>query len=285
MNRVTRHSPAKINVSLRVGARRTDGFHEIESLIVRVGLFDELTFTPRDDSGIEIVCDDASSPTDRRNLAAQAAAALRSAAGITQAGVTIHLRKRIPAGAGMGGGSSDAATTLVALNKMWNCGLNAHALESIAAEIGSDVPLFLHDSPCVVTGRGECVRDLATPIRGWVALLLSSVTCDTARVYAAFDRITAPARGAAAVWNEATSADALMERCFNDLEPAAFNAHPELDRIARAVAEATGVRVRMTGSGSGLFRLFDRREDADEFARRAASAASLRTEVAELLCD
>ncbi|MGD8451332.1 MAG: hypothetical protein PVJ57_05885 [Phycisphaerae bacterium] len=154
---LTRSSPAKINLTLRVVGLRPDGFHEIESLVARVSLHDTITAHPAPDGRRTLSCDDPSLPTDRGNLALRAADELARATG-SDFGVHLELAKRIPAGAGLGGGSSNAATTLALLNDLWSLGVAD--LARIGAALGSDVPLFFHSPLCILRGRGDQIEDV-----------------------------------------------------------------------------------------------------------------------------
>ena len=156
------HAPAKINLTLAVKGRRDDGFHEIESLACPISLFDTLDIERRDAGGLEFICDDASLPTDETNLVVRAARLFCRSQNV-EPHLRITLTKRIPHGAGLGGGSSDAATTLSALDQIFETNLGLETLGAMAAELGSDVPLFLHRSAVRVTGRGELVEGIAFP--------------------------------------------------------------------------------------------------------------------------
>ncbi len=153
-------APAKINVSLRVVRRREDGFHEIESLMAPIAIRDTLEIERREDGGIEFACGDPSLPVDGTNLVVRAAAAFGKAARIP-VNVRIFLQKQIPHGAGLGGGSSDAATTLLALNEIFETHLPLAELSRIAAGIGSDIPFFLVRGAAWCRGRGEIVEPCA----------------------------------------------------------------------------------------------------------------------------
>src|SRR5207247_9267986 len=186
-------APAKINLYLRVGAVRDDGFHPLRSWMVTVGLFDTLTIEARSGAGIEFSCTDAALPTDDRNLVAQAARLLAreqkptdSAAGTS--GARIRLEKSIPAAAGLGGGSSDAARTLLGLTALWGLGLSRQHPSDLAAGLGSDVPFFLYGPSSICTGRGEKVRAVAPPAPRFALLILPGVALSTACVYEAFDQ-------------------------------------------------------------------------------------------------
>ena len=155
-------APAKINLSLRVLRRREDGFHEIETLMAAVAIRDTLDIERLDGGGIEFTCSDATLPTDRSNLVVRAARGFFTAAGI-EPHVRIFLQKEIPHGAGLGGGSSDAAATLLALDAIFETQLPQTELTRIAAEIGSDIPFFLARSAAWCRGRGEIVEPCTLP--------------------------------------------------------------------------------------------------------------------------
>ena len=284
MRELTQPSPAKINLALRVGGVRPDGFHEIESLVARVGLCDTVTVSPRDDGRFTLACDDPTVPEDDTNLALRAARRLAEATGAGARGVHIRLEKCIPAGVGLGGGSSNAASVLRLLNELWRLELSATELVRIGAETGSDVPLFFHTPLCIVRGRGEHVEDVRRALSGWVVLILPPILLPTRDVYAAWDRLpTHPGRPSIeSILQPARGAEALMQHLFNDLEPAAQAVRPVLGEVMEQVGRVSGGTVRMTGSGCGLFRLFDEREGADEFAQRVRDGLDVRTEVVSL---
>lgn len=155
-------APAKINLTLTVKGRRDDGFHEIESLVCPLSLFDTLEITVRDSGDLEFTCDDPTLPTGDTNLVVRAARLFCTSCGL-EPRLAIDLVKRIPHGAGLGGGSSDAAATLFGLNRLLQTELPLEALSAMAAELGSDVPLFLHHSAVLVRGRGELVTPVTFP--------------------------------------------------------------------------------------------------------------------------
>lgn len=276
-------SRAKLNLTLRIVATRSDGFHELESLVTQINLSDRVTVHLRDDAELTLECDDASIPCDDTNLAWRAAHALRQLTG-TRRGADLRLTKRIPAGAGLGGGSSNAATTLWLLNHLWNLGLGRDQLAEVGAQVGSDVPLFLYGPLCVLRGRGERIEELANPLPMWAALLLPELHCSTPEVYAAWDRQPEhlPRPNIDEVLAARRSAVELMERLFNDLQEPAFAVEPQLADIAERVILATGAGVRLTGSGAALFRLFDDAPSAARFALAASTATGVRTDIVAL---
>ena len=160
-------APAKVNLSLRVLSRRADGFHDLRSLMVPVSVFDELVFTHKEDGDLEFFCDVPEVPADESNLVVRAVRLFCGAVGILPQ-LSVSLQKAIPHGAGLGGGSSDAATTLLALDVLYQTGLSRDVLADLAAELGSDVPFFVYQSAAWISGRGERVE----PVTGLPTLPL-----------------------------------------------------------------------------------------------------------------
>lgn len=260
---IRREAPAKLNLTLAVLGRRADGFHELESWAVPIALSDELRFEPADDLRLTIETD-AAAPLadDSNNLVHRATQALADAAG-RSAQVCIHLDKRIPIGGGLGGGSSDAAAALLALNELWNLHWPVDRLAVIGMSLGSDVPFFLAGGQAVMRGRGEVL----TRVEGWrgfAVVIFPPYGVSTALVYRCHARratsSTAAMRPqpAAAPWEaKDIAADRLLPMLFNDLEAAAFEVEPRLAELHARLLRAGGRIVRMTGSGSCLFTLFD----------------------------
>ena len=301
-------APAKINLHLRVGPLRADGFHPLLSWMVTVGLFDTLTLKRRATQGmpagrgtrddpVALTCDHPTLPTDGRNLVVRAAAALADQAsrvgeGSTGGGITpvsAFLSKRVPSGAGLGGGSSDAAAALVGLNRLWRLDLPLDRLHAIAASLGSDVPFFLHGPSSVCSGRGEVVRPTAPPDMGrtggqaasaaWAVLVLPKIELATPAVYRGFDEMKLGRDADIAdepdwlAWSKLPAGD-LMARLVNDLEPPAFALSPRLRELREALESGLGRIVRMSGSGSSLFTLCDGGvEEGEALARRARDLA------------
>ena len=153
-------APAKVNLSLRVLGKRPDGFHELESLVTPISVFDRLEIDHREEPGIAFSCDDASLPTGDDNLAVRAARLFCASCGL-EPNLRLALAKQIPHGAGLGGGSSDAASALLGLDALFETHLSVDALAAMAADLGSDVPLFIYRSACIIRGRGERVEPVA----------------------------------------------------------------------------------------------------------------------------
>lgn len=277
-------APAKINLHLRIGPRREDGFHPLLSWMATIGLFDTLTLTAlagssRNEQGIAMTCDDPALPCDERNLVYRAVQLFRQrlamdAEAKADIGVCIHLQKRIPAGGGLGGGSSDAAFTLLGLNRLWDARRDIGWLSELAAKLGSDVPFFLFGPSSICKGRGEAVRPIGVPTgEQWVTLVLPPMGMPTADVYRRFDEMGLGREQDVVQeppWHQWVSLDArsLLPRLINDLEAPAFSLRPDLGELRVAIEKTLGRPVRMSGSGSSLFTLFDEETEAAAAARQ-----------------
>lgn len=264
-------TPAKINLTLRVLGKRPDGYHDIESLVAWIGLFDELCaeFTPTPPGSplsAAVRCNDAGVPTDDSNLIIRAASRLAArfphAAG-TSANVLFHLDKRIPMGGGLGGGSSNAAGALRLLRDRWAPQLPDRALAEVGAEIGSDVPLFLGAPWSIIRGRGERVEPVSPSVSAWAVLWMPPIACHTAKVYAAWRPSDARKKVSADLAN-LINFDELISRASNDLEAAALRSHPALAAEVARVRSVFGHPLTMSGSGSAFFHLAPDEETARE---------------------
>ncbi len=252
-------APAKLNLFLELLGKRLDGYHEVETLMVAVDLQDTLTFANDPSGGLTLRCDDPTLPTGSENLVVRAAELLRSEAGRPELGVTIDLRKVIPAQAGLAGGSSDAATTLAALNRLWGLNLPTSRLEALCARVGSDVAFFLYTPAAVGRGRGERVEPLALGGPLHFVLACPSEGVSTAEAYRrasvpAMPRPIAPALAALA----SGDVPALGRALFNRLQPAAESIVPALGRLRQALETLDPAMLAgslMSGSGSAFFGL------------------------------
>ena len=264
-------APAKLNLFLRVLGKRPDGYHEIETLFERVDLADELAFEPHP-STISLTCNDPALPVDETNLVLKAAQLLRSRHRVP-AGAAIHLTKRIPMAAGLGGGSSDAAAALRGLAELWQLPLTRKDLEPLAAELGSDVPFFLASSPFAVgRGRGERCEPLALDARLVHVLVVPRQRLSTREVYGGLsvrgEGLTAPAPSIN-ILEHALSNGSLSELACglrNDLEPEAIRRCPIIATILSELRQTGCPGVRMSGSGSAVFGLCIDLAHAEEVA-------------------
>ncbi len=252
-------APAKLNLYLEVLGRRDDGYHELESLMVAIDYYDTLRFADDAEPGsIAMSCDDPTLATDRTNLVVRAAESLRDRAGRPDLGARIDLAKAIPARAGLGGGSSDAAATLVALDQLWSLKTPRDGLIELAAGLGSDVPFFLNGPAAICRGRGERVESIRLPGPLSFVLICPDEGVSTADVYRDLRPPDRP-RSIAAAREALEGGDPeRLGRClFNRLEGVAESIAPGLSRVRRAL-EDRGPSLDghlMSGSGSAYFGL------------------------------
>ena len=240
-------APAKINLSLRVLRRREDGFHEIETLMVPIGIRDTLDIERQNGGGIDFTCSDRTLPTDGTNLVMRAAEAFAASAGI-EPHVRIFLQKETPHGAGLGGGSSDAAATLLALDEIFETQLPLSELTRIAAEIGSDVPFFLARSAAWCRGRGEIVEPCALPHPLPLLLIKPPFGVPTPWAYQRWrDSLEIPG----VPYSQQTFGGITL---VNDLERPVFEKHIQLAEMKRWLLEQPETAAAlMSGSGSTMF--------------------------------
>jgi 4-diphosphocytidyl-2-C-methyl-D-erythritol kinase len=271
VDELTLRAPAKLNLVLRVGPRRADGFHPITSLMVALDGLDD-TVTVRRSDVRTVTCPGIDGPA---NLAWKALDALEREVGDLP-GLAVEIDKRIPAQAGLGGGSSDAAAVLGAADTILALGLGADRLEQIAAQVGSDVPFFMRGGAQWARGRGEELSPVQIPPL-FAVITPPIAPLSTAAVYAEFDAGDPPPTGEP--WPEAPDAHDLLDAVSNDLWPAARRLAPELQRAA-CVLKANGARtVLLCGSGGSLAALWAHEGAAREAAGQlgALAAAVVRT--------
>ena len=251
---------AKVNLTLEVVGRRQDGYHDIASIMQTVDLCDSVKLEPA--STITLECDRAELQSPD-NLAMKAAALLREVTG-TDEGVRIVLHKGIPVSAGLGGGSSDAATVLSGLNQLWGLGLSIEQLTPVAAQLGSDVPFFLHGGTAMVYGRGEIVRPLPSADLQWMVVLTPSICLPnkTATLFGMLD-VADHTRGALTRKLEARirgGGDVPAQFLFNAFDRVAFSAFPGLKQHWDALSSLGAREIHLAGSGPTLFAPVSRRE-------------------------
>jgi 4-diphosphocytidyl-2-C-methyl-D-erythritol kinase len=271
---------AKVNLGLEVLGVRDDGYHELRTLFQTIDLADEIVLRRRA-RGVRVVCDHPLVPSDASNLAARAAERLRSYAGV-RGGVEITIRKRIPVGGGLGGGSSNAATVLLGLDRLWRLGLGPDGLHRLARGLGADVPFFLLGGTALGLARGDEVYPLRRQLRGHVVVVDPGIQVSTARVFARLDTRLTPREKSNSIFyfvSRELEGPGAFRFLQNDLEEAALEEAPALrepgGRI-RAVLLREGASVAaLSGSGSCYFGLFEKARPAER-ARAALCALGLR---------
>lgn len=250
-------APAKINLYLEITGKRPDGYHNLESIMQTVSLYDEITVEDHS-SGIVLECDNANLPADSSNIVYKAADALQKHFGI-QKGVKITLNKKIPMGAGLGGGSSDAAATMKALVRLWNIDTGKSELEKIAAGLGADVPFFLTGGTALCEGIGEIVTPLESIQKMPIILINPGFGVPTPAVYKKVRfPLTKPRKIHTIkklICNGSFNVNNALEYCFNRLEEFVFPDYPEIAKIKSVMADL-GCAGLMSGSGATVFCIF-----------------------------
>ncbi len=270
---MTVRSFAKINLGLEIVRKRPDGYHDIRTLFQTITLADELIIEPAPAGALELEGDDPEVAWDKTNLVHRAAALLRRSSG-TEAGVRISVRKSVPAGRGLGGGSSNAAATLLALDEMWGLGLGAAGLAPLARSLGADVPFFLEGGLCL----GEEIGDKLTPLADLdplaCLLVVPPFPIPTPSIYAGVGpSLTSPGKDSK-IGRFLESRDfGLLE---NDLERVIFRAHPELERWKSFLRDEGALVAQVSGSGSAVYGLFPDPASGEKARRRLPGATDAR---------
>ena len=270
-----KHSPCKVNLLLNILGQRPDGFHELETVLHPVKLCDRLVFEPGG-SGVELTCGDATLPTDARNLVHRAATQFLQTAQIRD-GVKIHLEKKIPLAAGLGGGSGNAAITLLGLNELFGGPLAAERLHELAAALGSDVPFFLQTQPALATGRGETIQPLeAFPaLRRTVFFLIHpGFGISTPWAYQNLARFPAALHGRTGRAAQLIAClrggdlDAAGKGLYNSLEAPALEKYPLLGLFQDFLRAHGAAAALMSGSGSTTFAIVEDMQAAESLREK-----------------
>jgi 4-diphosphocytidyl-2-C-methyl-D-erythritol kinase len=266
-------APAKINIFLRITGRRPDGYHLLDSLMVPISLYDEIDLEARgvgcgawtEKDPITVTCDDPLLPADETNLAYKAAALLGKETGVN-ARIVIALRKRIPAGAGLGVGSSDAAAVLKGLNVLLSLGFNEDRLRTLASQLGADVPFFIPCRPARVQGIGEILTPLPPLPVKWFVIIAPPFGVSTPWAYRRFDELLLQTD---AVGNFALAKGHWPETGLfvNDLERAVIPAHPLIGELKARLLQSGAKAASMSGSGSAVFGMFHNYSLAEQAAK------------------
>lgn len=260
---LTLQAPAKINLYLKILNKRKDQYHNLSSLIQMVGLYDRLTFREAR-KGIRLQVDHKQLSSDRSNLVMRAAELVQQemrSDNLSQKGVSIMLYKEIPLAAGLGGGSSDAAATLIGLNRLWSLGWSRERLAVLGSRLGSDLPFFFYGPTAWVSGKGEIVESIPPVFEGSVLLVHPEIIVSSVSVYERYEKTIGLTKERELLNINASCPDrptieAVLDHPYNDLERVTLHSYPALNRMKALLKELGGESVLMSGSGPTIFGLF-----------------------------
>ena len=253
-------APAKINLSLLIAGKRDDGFHEIETLMAKVNLYDEILFEQGNSGRVELFCKGQYSiSAGPENLVHKACRLLLNRAGMSQQ-IKVTLTKNIPVGAGLGGGSSDAAAALVGLNKFAKSGFSQQELFEMASELGSDIAFFIGGPLAYCTGRGEKIKKIEKTHLFLAVLILPNVNVSTKKVYENYrhdKNIYKTLKGT--IWShlEKNRVDLVAQMCANMLENSCFAMHRRLSQLKAKIEKLGVAPICLSGSGSAMFHIIE----------------------------
>lgn len=257
MNCIKRSSPAKLNLFLHITGRRDDGYHNLQTLFQLIDHYDEMSFALLEES--EILLEDNTSIPQQQNIITRAASALQQMANSNK-GVKIQLKKRIPMGAGLGGGSSNAATTLLALNELWQCHFSITELLSLGTRLGADVPVFVGAQTAFAEGIGEQLYPITLP-ESWFLVLTPAAHVETISIYKDPQLPRDTAVVDLDVIKDKSSAE-LLTFSHNDMQNLVRAKYPEVDRALSWLSQFAPAR--MSGSGSSVFAIVENSQKAEE---------------------
>ena len=267
---------AKINLTLRVLAKRADGYHDLDTIFQTVSLHDTIELSLIDQPHLILSCNDRSLPLGEDNLVIRAAQALQDRFSSSK-GARIHLEKRIPVQAGLGGGSSDAAVTLVGLTRLWDLIATKEDLMAIASQLGADVPLFLLGGTARGTGSGDKLEPLVDGAEKFLLIIKPNANVNTSDAYKALDQRSLTTHNSKTILSSSIAKQVFdrtdLASLTNDFEVVAFDLAPETRRAKAALLKAGANAALLAGSGSAVFGIFDS-EDAQ---RRGIQAIDLET--------
>ncbi|MDD4980986.1 MAG: 4-(cytidine 5'-diphospho)-2-C-methyl-D-erythritol kinase [Candidatus Omnitrophica bacterium] len=275
LKKLSLKSYAKLNLYLEVLKPRSDGYHDIKTVFEKIGLCDKIVLKARPDKKIKLTCNLPAVPKGQTNLAYRGAQLLRKALHIDQ-GVDIRIIKHIPVAAGLGGGSSNAASVLLGLNKLWGLALSKNKLARLAANIGSDVPFFIYDYPFAEgCGRGDKIRPLKaiSGLRLWHILIVPKFGVSTPLIYKKWDKtleknkkagLTRPGQDVKILTLalKARNSALLRESLFNSLEQVTVRLYPQIGRIREQLLRKGVKSILMSGSGPAVFGICSSKKEA-----------------------
>ena len=272
-NIISLKAHAKVNLFLEILGKRDDGYHEIETIMQEISLADNLQFEEIQE-GIKLECNNKNIPINQDNLVCKAANLILKECGIKK-GVLISLEKNIPVGAGLGGGSSDAAATLKALNSLWKVGLNDGDLIEFAAKLGSDIPFFINGKTSLCSGRGEVISPVKVRDRMDYLILFPRVHISTETIYKNLKIDLTKKRKDVSVFLDAlkySEVDGISKLLFNRLEEVIFATYPDLLQIKSSLESFDFCGLSISGSGSAFFGLCKDRHQAEVIKSKVESS-------------
>ncbi len=282
-------APAKINLRLRIVGKRADGYHLVDSIMVAVTLFDELEIKKRrrgKSQGkapqLRVTCDDPQVPGGERNLVYRAATLLQKETGVVQP-LDIHIRKRIPVGAGLGGGSTNAAATLLGLNRLLKLGMSTSRLEKLAARLGADVPFFIRARPARARGIGERLTPLKNMPPWWLVILYPGFPVSTAWAYGNVDANLTKYLANTRLYTLLTRAPKFADLLVNDLEAVTVKRYRRIKLMKQSLVKLGAAGALMTGSGSAVFGIFGSREKAKKAYRTLRRTKDIQVFLAQVI--
>ena len=285
MNTITLSSPAKINLRLEILGKRPDGYHDIRTIFQKVSLFDEITLTVVPRPGITITVDEPSIPADSSNLAYKAASGFFETRPFSR-GLAIHIKKRIPSGAGLGGGSSNAATTLIGLNSLLEAGMPDGQLHNLAVSLGADVPFFMSAaSTALGTGIGEKLTPINLHRKLWCILISPDFSISTAWAYTTFSKHNILTNNKKNIIIDDSIFDIkhVVSLLCNDFENTVIPEYPEIEQLKNDLAQAGAAGTLLSGSGSSVFGVFPSHEAASNAMNTLREKAGYTTHIVHSL--
>ena len=284
MDELTIRSPAKINLTLRILRKRADGYHELQTILHKISLYDEIELRLSSQPGIAVTIDDPTIPCDARNLAYQAAHALLQSARIS-IGISIHIKKKIPVGAGLGGGSSNAAAVLKGLNKLLGCNLTNSSLRKLGVALGADVPFFVYPKNTARAGGiGERLSPVTLERPLWFIVLYPGFSVATAWAYRNYKILTNKAKHIKLL-SSIRDIRQVLPILVNDLEQVVVEQYPEIQKIKNGLIKAGAYGSLMSGSGSSVFGIFPDEKRAQKALSKLALSPHQRVFIVQSVVD
>jgi 4-diphosphocytidyl-2-C-methyl-D-erythritol kinase len=282
-------APAKINLRLRVVGKRADGYHLVDTIMLPVSLYDDIVIHKRRSIGkkihprdrLTVTCDHPAVPQGRKNLAYKAAALLLGQKAIEPVEIRIH--KRIPVGAGLGGGSTDAAATLIGLNRLFRLGYTTKKLQQMAASLGADVPFFIKGVPARARGVGERLTTLRGVPRLWCVIVYPNFAVSTAWAYRHHQPKLTKASVNTSINFSLGSFANLPKLLVNDLETVVMGRYPRIEFLKSELARLGAAGALMSGSGSSVFGVFETKQRAGRAFRRLRKEREVRVFLVRVL--